>query len=56
MKEISLNILGNYWTTYEIVELLRQYISNQDNVAYRSLFEQVILDVRQSLSNTLDEE
>jgi hypothetical protein len=57
MKEISLNILDDEWfTPYHLICLLRKYISNQDNVAYRSLFEQVILDVRQSLSNTLDEE
>jgi hypothetical protein len=54
MEEISINILDDEWfTPYHLICLLRKYISNQDNVAYRSLFEQVILDVRQSLINEL---
>ena len=54
MEEISINILNDEWfTPYHLICLLRKYISNQDNVTYRSLFEQVILDVRQSLINEL---
>ena len=57
MKEINHNIKdGVLITPYHLICLLRKYISNQeDNVAYRSLFEQVIIDVRQSLINKLDE-
>jgi hypothetical protein len=52
MEEISINILNDEWfTPYHLI--WRKYISNQDNVTYRSLFEQVILDVRQSLINEL---
>jgi hypothetical protein len=43
-------------TPYQLNCLLRQHIQSQDTVTYRSLFEQVIHDVRQSLRNKLDEE
>jgi hypothetical protein len=58
MKEIIHDMKdGGLITPYHLICLLRKYISNQDNVD-RSLFEQVILDVRdvrQSLRNKLDE-
>ena len=57
MKEISLNILDDEWfTPYHLICLLRKYINNQDSVTYNSLFEPVIIDVRQSLGNELNRE
>jgi|LakMenEpi03Aug12_release.lakeMendotaPanAssembly.Ray.scaffolds.fasta_scaffold6531501_1 hypothetical protein len=57
MEEISINILDDEWfTPYHLICLLRKYINNQDSVTYNSLFEPVIIDVRQSLGNELNRE
>lgn len=58
MKEgkVLIIFINNKYSTYEIITLLRRYINNQDSVTYNSLFEPVIIDVRQSLGNELNRE
>jgi hypothetical protein len=51
MREVQ-NIIGNYWTTYEIVELLRRYSICDP---YYKFYDRVIFIISESLSNKLDE-
>jgi hypothetical protein len=56
MKEINHDMTDVVLITpYQLNCILRQYIKSQDTVTYRSLFEPVIHDVRQSLRNKLGE-
>jgi hypothetical protein len=47
------NIIGIYWITYEVIELLRRY-SICDS--YYKFYDRVIFIISESLSNRLGEE
>jgi hypothetical protein len=51
MREVQ-NIIGNYWTTYEIVELLRRYSICDP---YYKFYDRIIFIISESLNNKLDE-
>jgi hypothetical protein len=47
------NIMGIYWTTYEVIELLIRYSICDP---YSKFYDRVIFNIYESLSNKLGEE